>query len=217
MTRFWHELVAAIGDHVLWGVPGLGLWLLLLAAIVAVLWYFWPEWWHRLARVGRRRSRGAGRGGRSRRRWRWPGFRGLFRRFRLRWRRRRKRPQQTDAPEDLPPDQLPDLPAAVLTLSADELAAQGRYKEAVRERLRAIVRDLVERDVIAYRPGWTVTELAAAAATARPPTGPPLAAASEVFSGIWYGEREARAADDAAMREYAAGVRTALEREPVTT
>lgn len=216
MTRLWHELVAAIGDLVPFGVPGLGLILLILTVLVALLWYFWPELRSWLGRLGRAR-RGEGRGTRRRSRWRWPGFRGLFRRFRLRWRRRRKRPRTTEEPVELPPDQLPDLPAATLTLSADELAAQGRYKEAVRERLRAIVRDLVERDVIAYRPGWTVTELAAAAATARPPTGPPLAAASEVFSGIWYGEREARAADDAAMREYAAGVRTALEREPVTT
>jgi hypothetical protein len=216
MTRFWHELVAAVGEAVPFGVPGLGLLLLFLTVLVAVLWYFWPELVRWLDRISRSPS---GEGGRTRRRsgWRWPGFRGLFRRFRLRWRRRRKRPKQTEVHEELPPDQLPDLPAAVLTLSADELAAQGRYREAVRERLRAIVRDLVERDVIAYRPGWTVTELAAAAATARPPTGSPLAAASEVFSGIWYGEREARAADDAAMREYAAGVRTVLERERVTT
>jgi hypothetical protein len=215
MTRFWHELVAAIGDVVPGGVPGLGLALLLLAALTAVLWYFWPEWWHGL----RRRLRSI-RLRLPHLRWRGfqPFWRGLRLRWsRLRWRRRRKRPQKTEVHEDLPPDQLPDLPAATLTLSADELAAQGRYKEAVRERLRAIVRDLVERGVIAYRPGWTVTELAAAAATARPPTGPPLAAASDLFSSIWYGERAAHAADDAAMREYAAGVRAALERERVTT
>jgi D-serine deaminase-like pyridoxal phosphate-dependent protein len=124
-----------------------------------------------------------------------------------RWRWRRAAPEHAD----LPPDRLPDLPAAALAHSADELAAQGRYREAVRERLRAIVRDLVERDVITHRPGWTVTELAVAAGRARPATAAALAAASEIFSGIWYGQRPADAWQDAAMRDLAARVRAGLE------
>ena len=112
---------------------------------------------------------------------------------------------------DLPPDELPDLPAATLVLSADEYAAAGRFAEAVRERLRAIVRDLVEREVITHRPGWTVTELAREAASARPAAATPLDAATAVFSEIWYGQRVATATDDQAMRTHASGVRTALE------
>jgi hypothetical protein len=94
--------------------------------------------------------------------------------------------------------------------AADELAAQGRYKEAVRERLRAIVRELVERQVLEYRAGWTVTELARMAGLARPAAARPLDGASDVFSRIWYGQQDALASHDAAMREYAAQVRAAL-------
>jgi hypothetical protein len=98
----------------------------------------------------------------------------------------------------------------VLVLSADELAAQGRYKEAVRERLRAVVRDLVDREVIEHRPGWTVSELAGMARVARPATAGPLREATDLFSRIWYAQRPASAADDAAMREHAHRVRAAL-------
>jgi hypothetical protein len=215
--RFWHELVAAVGDVIPGGVPVLGLILLVLTAVVALLWYFWPEWWHALAR-GRAR-----RGGRRGRWWRWPRFRGMWGRWRLRWarwrlrwrwrRRRGTADEETEA--ELAPDELPDLPAVALALSADELAAQGRYKEAVRERLRAIVRELVERQVVDYRPGWTVTELAAMAGQARPAAAAPLAGASETFSSIWYGQADATASHDAAMRVHADQVRAVLsERVP---
>lgn len=109
----------------------------------------------------------------------------------------------------LAPDELPDLPAFQLVLTADELAAQGRYKEAVRERLRAIVRQLIEHELLEHRPGWTVTELTARASAAHPPLAEPLTAASDRFSGIWYGRLPAGPADDAAMRECANAV-TAL-------
>jgi len=219
--RFWHEFVAAVGDLLPGGVPVLALILLALTGLVALLWYWWPEWWHGLRR-GLVRLAGwlvrAAKGfvnlllGRSS--WRLRGIFGRWRlrwsRWRLRWRRRRSEPAEAEQP-DLAPDELPDLPAVALALSADELAAQGRYKEAVRERLRAIVRDLVERAVIDHHPGWTVTELAAMAGQARPAIATPLAAASDTFSGIWYGQLDATAADDAAMREYAAHVRAGLD------
>lgn len=199
--RAWNEFVARLGDVV--PVPLLGLLLLLAAGLAALLWYWWPEWFRALGRIRLPRLRWP----RWRSpRWWWP---------KLRWRRRRRRRSESAGepvePLDLPADELPEVPAGVLALGADELAAQGRYKEAVRERLRAIVRDLVERRVIEHHPGWTVTELATAAGHARPPCAAPLAAASEVFSRIWYGQFPATAADDAAMRRYAEQVRAALE------
>jgi Domain of unknown function (DUF4129) len=211
--RPWHEFVAAVVDLVPGGMPVLALILLVLTAVVALLWYWWPEWWHALRRGG---ARGKGRGERQRRRWRFRGLWGRMRaRWRLGWRRRRGAPAEAEEEPELAPDELPDLPAVALALSADELAAQGRYKEAVRERLRAIVRELVERQVVDYRPGWTVTELAAMAARTRPPAAAPLAAASEIFSSIWYGQRDATAAHDAAMRVHADQVRAVLtERVP---
>lgn len=214
MMRFWHELVAALGDLIPGGVPTLGLILAVLTAVVALLWYWWPEWWRALVRGA---ARGRRRGERKPRRAR---FRGLWGRLRARWRlgwrrRRRGAPAQAEQEPELSPDELPDLPAVALVLSADELAAQGRYKEAVRERYRAIVRDLIERGVVDYRPGWTVTELAAMAARVRPATAPPLAGAGEIFSSIWYGQRDATAAHDAAMRVHADQIRVVLtERVP---
>ena len=76
--------------------------------------------------------------------------------------------------------------------------------------MRAIVRELVDRGVLDHRPGWTVTELARAAAAARPAVDAPLIEAGRVFSDIWYGSRPAYAEHDARMRELVAEVRRAL-------
>ncbi|HEX6872170.1 MAG TPA: DUF4129 domain-containing protein [Micromonosporaceae bacterium] len=204
MTRWWNEAVATLADLTPGGVPMLAFLSVLVTALWALAWYFWPAWLPWRWRL-RRRERDAA-GGRNRstgRRFRWGAIR--FR-WRLRWRRRRRRgPDDADL-VDLAPDQLPDLPAQVLALSADQLAAQGRFAEAVRERLRAMVRELIERGVIPPAPGWTVTELAAAATSARPALAPPLRAAVGVFSLIWYGLQPARAGDDQAMRSHAGEV-----------
>jgi hypothetical protein len=209
VTRFCSELVADLADPVYGGVPTLILLSLLAAILVALGWYFWPAWlpshW-RWSGSGRRDRRSRGRRVRrprslrlGRLRWRLP-----------RWRRRRRPTTAATEPAELPADALPDLRAEVLTLTADQLAEAGRFAEAVRERLRAIVRDLIERGVLPHSPGWTVTELARGAAAARPPLAAPLAGAVAVFSEIWYGLRPATAADDAAMRAHAGAVATVL-------
>lgn len=207
VARWWNETVAALADMVPGGVPMLAFLSIVATLLFSLAWYFWPQWlpwrWRTRdgARRGSKRRRGDGASHRFRLgalRWRW----------RLRWRRRRRKPEPV--PADLPPDELPDLPAEVLALTADQLAAAGRFAEAVRERLRAVVRDLIERDVIPPSPGWTVTELSAAAITARPALGPPLRAAVDLFSQIWYGLRPATADDDQRMRTHAGGVRAAL-------
>ncbi len=144
----------------------------------------------------------------------------------LYWRRSwwpRRRPKVTFEPVELPDeaaveaaadDELPEVPAATLLSLADRYAAEGRYAEAVRERLRAVVRELVDRGVIEHRPGWTVTELAAGAGRALPPAAGPLTEAARVFSDIWYGDRPARAVDDTRMRDLATAVGTALAGAP---
>jgi len=207
MTRFWNEFVALLGDLVPGGVPMLAFLSLLAAALVALGWYFWPAWlpwrWNwrfGSGRAGTRstRDRHRFRFGSPRWRWRW------------RLRRRRKRGGEPASVEELPADQLPDLPAEVLRLTADQLAAAGRYKEAVRERLRAIIADLIERGVLPISPGWTVMELAHRARQTRPDLAPPLAHAVAVFSEIWYGLRPATAGDDLAMREDAGAVKQLL-------
>lgn len=203
--RWWNEFVANVADHLPGGVLTLALILFAAAALSSLLLATWPAWrpsrW-RLRRLSWPRFR-----------LRWPTWGRLRRawlrwRWRLTWRRRsRRRPGRGAEPGD---DELPELPAAALALTADELAAAGRYAEAVRERLRAIVRDLIERGVIPHTPGWTVTELGRAAGQARPELAPPLAAAGEVFSEIWYAMRAARLDDDVAMRAYAQQIQQVL-------
>jgi heme A synthase len=70
------------------------------------------------------------------------------------------------------------------------------------------VRGLIERGIIPHSPGWTVTELAAAATRVRPALTAPLGGAAMVFSEIWYGLRPAHADDDQAMRAYAEAIST---------
>jgi hypothetical protein len=202
MTRFWTELMAALFDVV--PLPLVALASVAVAGLVSLLWYFWPRWfdWIRSWRIRDRGDKNRSRTPRPR----WGRRRPGALRWRLRWRRRRRAPVDVE-PVDLPADELPDLPAEVLLLTADQLAAAGRFKEAVRERLRGMVRDLIERGVLPHTPGWTVMELAAAAGQARASLAPPLRAAVDVFSEIWYGLRPAGPADDAAMRTYAEEVR----------
>jgi hypothetical protein len=179
------------------------------AALVAAGWYFWPKWlpwnWPRRAKTGEPRKKW---------RWRWPRLR-----WRWPWRRRRKAEDEaeTTEPELVPheTDELPELPVEAFLSLADKLAAEGRYAEAIRERLRGIVRELIDAGVIENRPGFTVTELAGAASRVRPQVRPPLDAASRLFSDIWYGQRPAGAEPDARMREYATHVHAALTPVPV--
>jgi hypothetical protein len=200
--RWWNELVAAIGT----ALPLAVVVLIMFAAasVVAALWYFFPAWIpRRMPRLRRPRWRWRLR----RPRWRWPKFRWPS------WRRRRRK-KVTDKPDELPEpvggDEVPDLPAATFVDLADRLAAEGRFAEAVRERLRGMVRELIERGVLEHRPGFTVTELAAAAAARRPAVAPALDAAGRLFSDIWYGARPAHAEHDARMRELARELTAAL-------
>jgi hypothetical protein len=187
VIRRWNGFVDAVSIVV--PLPLLVLGLLVTAVVAGLLWYFFPRWVpRRLPRFGRPRWRWSGW---RRGRWKWP-----------RWRRRKrtKKPREADLGAEPSEDELPDLPVEAFMSLADRLAAEGRYAEAVRERLRGIVRNLVDRAVIEHRPGWTVTELAAAAAAARPAVRGPLDEAGRVFSDIWYGQRPAYAEHDARMR-----------------
>ncbi|GAA1592712.1 DUF4129 domain-containing protein [Actinomadura kijaniata] len=72
---------------------------------------------------------------------------------------------------------------------ADRLAAAGSWPEAIRERLRALARDLEERAVLAPRPGRTADELAAEAGAALPELAEELRAGVRIFDDVWYGDR----------------------------
>jgi hypothetical protein len=220
--RQWNEFVGAVGEII--ALPALLLILLIVASLVAVLWYFFPAWvprrWPRL-----RKPHWRLRAPRWRLpRWRWPRLRWDFWRWGLWkrdfWRRRKRKDRKvTPDPVDLTAgDDVPELPAVTFVDLADRLAAEGRYAEAIRERLRGMVRELIERGVLEHRPGWTVTELAAAAATRRPAVADPLGAAGAIFSDIWYGGRPADAEQDNRMRALARALTAVLaSREPATT
>jgi hypothetical protein len=186
MTRAWAGFLQIVDDWI--GVPLAALLLLVAAIIFGLLHYFYPRW--------------------------------VPKRFpRLRFGRQRKdRDRQEQLDIDLEPDEpepedetsddeaVPELPAHVFASLADRFAAEGRYAEAVRERLRSMVRGLVEREILEHRPGMTVTELARAAGAARPTVEAPMRNASGIFSDIWYGERPATAEHDSRMKDLAAEV-----------
>jgi hypothetical protein len=93
---------------------------------------------------------------------------------------------------------------------ADRLAAEGRYAEAVRQRLRDTLRELINARLIPPQPGWTAAELATMASTQRPSVAWPLGNATDLFSEIWYGDRPAGRNHDERMRTLTDQVRAAL-------
>lgn len=219
MTRDWTEYVAAIGD-----VISLG-WLLVLmvaaTTLIAVLWYTYPAWVPRrnpFARFRFRRSPSTSDETRPRRRLRWPRWklpRLHWPRLRWPWRRRTKEAAAKTVEEQIAEvlaaeEELPEVPVTIYQSLADRLAAQGRYAEALRERYRAAVRDLVQHGVIEHRPEWTVTELARAATVARPSVDAPLSSATGLFTEVWYAERPATEAHDERMRALAGDVHANL-------
>ncbi|GAA3391571.1 DUF4129 domain-containing protein [Cryptosporangium minutisporangium] len=98
---------------------------------------------------------------------------------------------------------------------ADAFAAEGRWAEAVRERLRGVVAGLVARDLVDNRPGRTAHEVAGQAGQVLPTVAADLVAAAELFAEIWYGERTATAEHDQRMRTIATRVAEARPSDEV--
>lgn len=91
--------------------------------------------------------------------------------------------------------------------AADEHAAAGRWADAVRERLRAVVRDLEARGLLEPRPGRTAHEAADEAGAALPERADELCAGARLFDDIWYGGRPATREHDADLRSLDGQVR----------
>lgn len=123
---------------------------------------------------------------------------------------RRNRDRRPRRRVDAPPDEvlidepddarLPDLPSMTLRDRALRFTAAGDHRRAVREWLRAMVRLLVEQDVVTEVPGWTASELAARAGRALPAVAPAVTEAADCFALIWYGGQDADAAATTRMR-----------------
>lgn len=155
--------------------------LLAVTGLIAAGWYYFPAW------VPRRLPR--------------------LRRPRVRMPRFSPRPRK--AKPLVVSRREPDV-AVVPAGRADELAGQGRYAEAIRERLRDTVADLTRAGLIDPEPGATAAELAGDAIAGRPGVGPALTGATGLFSGVWYGRQPAGPHEDARMRELTAEVRDGL-------
>ena len=97
---------------------------------------------------------------------------------------------------------------------AEQAAARGAYAEAVRERLRAVVRTLEADGVLDSRPGRTAGEVVRDASSAVPHLADALRRGTLVFDEIWYGGRVADAASYAVLVEVD---RLVLTRRPVPT
>jgi hypothetical protein len=91
--------------------------------------------------------------------------------------------------------------AAQHRAAADAHAAAGAWAEALRERLRAVVRSLEERAVLDERPGRTADEAAAEAGRALPSCAAGLRSAAVLFDEVWYGGRPAGPESYAALRD----------------
>jgi hypothetical protein len=76
---------------------------------------------------------------------------------------------------------------------AEEFAAEASFGEAVRERFRAIVRELEVRGVLDPRPGRTAAEVADDAGRLVPAVQAALTRAATTFDEVWYGGRSADA------------------------
>jgi hypothetical protein len=108
---------------------------------------------------------------------------------------------------------VPDLTdaartAAQLRRDADQLAAKGQYAEAVRDRLRALVRTLEDQGVLDYRPGRTADEVAREASPAVGALAPQLRDCARDFDEIWYGGRPAGPDDYDRVRNLDQAVRS---------
>ena len=195
MNRAWDEFVAAVFDVV---PPSIVLLILFAGAgLAGALWYWFPAWVpRRMPRWRRPRWR--------LRRWRWK----LWKRWRRTTRTKtEEKPADAQQPTEEP---TPEPVSAGPTSLADRLAAEGRYAEAIRERLRETVGVLAAAGVVAPQPGTTAAEVAAIAARRRPAVATPLGGATELFSEVWYGDRPAGPVQDEHMRTLSGEVRDRL-------
>ena len=91
------------------------------------------------------------------------------------------------------------LTAAEHRARAASAAQQGRFADAVRERLRAVVRTLEARGALDPRPGRTAGEVARDGGAAVPALTDDLRRAALLFEEIWYGGRTADASSYAVL------------------
>jgi hypothetical protein len=96
--------------------------------------------------------------------------------------------------------------------AAEEAVARGDFSAAVRERFRAVVRELEARGVLDERSGRTVDECAAQAGQRLPDLAGQLRAAATLFDDVVYGGRPATEAGYHGVAALDAGIRALARR-----
>jgi hypothetical protein len=103
-------------------------------------------------------------------------------------------------------------PASAWRDEAERLERDGRWKEAMRARYRALVGTLVERGVVDDVAGRTTGEYRREVADAAPSTAAEFAGATELFERAWYGDEPTGAAEAAHFGSLAERVLTGVGR-----
>lgn len=97
----------------------------------------------------------------------------------------------------------PRRPAEAWLTEAERHEAEGRWRDALRCRYRALVATLARGGVVEEVPGRTAGEYRALVRQARPAVAEPFADATDRFERAWYGNAETGADDAAAFRAVA--------------
>jgi hypothetical protein len=121
-----------------------------------------------------------------------------------RWRQVRRPDAEVDVDQSVLPSTYRDL--------AEAAAALGEYRTAIRERFRAIIRELEFRTIIAPRASRTAFEAATVASRELPHAQEPLYAAADIFSAVMYGDRPGTPDDWRRILDAEQAVHTAADR-----
>lgn len=97
------------------------------------------------------------------------------------------------------------------TRAAETAETAGEWREGLRCRHRALVAELLEREVIDRRPGRTAADIGRLASERVPTAATDLDAATRLFEDVWYGWTEADAATRDTFVAHAAAARSHLE------
>jgi len=112
---------------------------------------------------------------------------------RPRWRGRRPRGAEVELAADVEPEGY--------RAAAEQYAAAGDWRSAVRDRFRAVIKELENATVLDPRPARTAFEASALAGRALPDQARALRSGAEIFSAVMYGDLAADAATYRRMAE----------------
>ena len=94
-------------------------------------------------------------------------------------------------------------PAEAWSAEAERLEAEGRWREALRCRYRALVATLARTGVVEEVPGRTAGEYRTLVTRTKPPVAEPFAGATDLFERAWYGSEDTGPDDRDAFRRLA--------------